>query len=83
MRPPGLPVIAGIIRIPVVETGARGKIVLEAAKMRCALSSFYIANAAESWNERQRGMRERKIERTPGKMSRASNLRVMTLAEKY
>lgn len=59
MRPPRLPIIAGIVRIPIVETGARGKIVLEAAKMRCASSSFYITNAAELERKTARNAKEK------------------------
>lgn len=43
MGPPGLPIITKIVRISVVITGTRGKIILETAKMR--RTNLYIANA--------------------------------------
>lgn len=59
MGPPGLPIITRIVRIPVVITGTRGKIVLETVKMR--RTNFYIANAVKQerktstvWNVKEK-----------------------------
>lgn len=71
MGPPGLPIIAGIVRIQIVITGACGNVILKTAKMQRATSNFYITNVAgtqtkdiysaecERKIERERNLREK------------------------
>lgn len=75
VKPPRLPIIAGIVRVQIVIAGARRNVILETAKMQRTTSSFYITNVAGARTKDIYSVEcERKIERAPRKM-----LRVMTV----